>query len=237
MEQEIWKPIEGYEGLYEVSNLGRVRSLEREIHRRKVGTTKVKESILKGRRDKRGYLSVDLHKTGQYKEGWRINRLVAIAFIPNPENKPFVDHINGIPSDNRVCNLRWCTPKENMNFELAKKHSSECKLGDKNPMYGREGKESPSHKGVLQYDLQGNFIKKYYGIAEAQRETGVIFQNISKVCKGERNTAGGYIWRFEDEPLAIEKSRMVIETKTGIKKYLIKKSGFGSDKIKHKRAV
>lgn len=197
MQNEIWKPIIGYEGLYEISSLGRIKRLYREIHRHKMGLLVLRERILSPGLNK-GYPRMILCDALGGKTNYSIHRLVANAFIPNPEGKPCIDHINGIRTDNRVENLRWCTIAENNGFELARKHISDGKVGEKNGMFGRSGKKSPSHKPVLQYDLDGNFIRKYYGIMEAQRETGVQFKNISKVCHGERNSAGGYFWKYEE---------------------------------------
>ena len=116
---EIWKDIQGYEGLYQVSNLGRVKSLGRNVKRplTKIGYVWQPERILKGRKDTKGYLRVVLYKD-QISKGFKVHRLVAVAFIPNPENKPEVDHINRDVSDNNVKNLRWASHKENMNNSL-----------------------------------------------------------------------------------------------------------------------
>lgn len=176
--------------------MGRIKRLYREILRTKMGLLILQERILEPGKNK-GYPRLILKDRKHIGKNYAVHILVAQAFIPNPENKPCIDHINGDRSDNRVENLRWCTIAENNGYELARKHFSESKTGTKNGMYGTRGKNSPSHKPVLQYDMCGNFIKKYYGIAEAQRETGVQFKNISKVCKGERRHAGGYIWKYE----------------------------------------
>ena len=116
---EIWKDIQGYEGLYQVSNLGRVKSLGRNIKKplTKIGYVWQSERILKGRKDTKGYLRVVLYKD-QTPKGFKVHRLVAVAFIPNPENKPEVDHINRDKTDNSVNNLRWVSHKENMNNSL-----------------------------------------------------------------------------------------------------------------------
>lgn len=127
----IWKPIEGFEGLYEVSNQGEVKSLAREnyypdgrLHQRK------KEKILSTRPDKRGYVTVILCKNGKtYPRG--VHRLVAEAFIPNPEQKPNIDHIDTNPWNNCVDNLRWVTQQENAMNPLTRQHVSKSKIGHK----------------------------------------------------------------------------------------------------------
>lgn len=108
---EIWKDIKGYEGLYQISNLGNVKSLERTC-KSKNGLRKVAEKILKTKKDKNGYIIQSLSKNHISKH-YKIHRLLALHFIPNPNNKPQVNHINGIKDDNRLNNLEWCTPSEN----------------------------------------------------------------------------------------------------------------------------
>lgn len=121
---EEWRDIEGYEGLYQISNEGRVKRLENEItcwHARgkKFITIKNKEQITCGCLVN-GYCVTSLTKN-KISKNYLVHRLVAEAFIDNPENKPCIDHINTVRNDNRVCNLRWCTQKENMNNEITKK--------------------------------------------------------------------------------------------------------------------
>ena len=128
MEEEIWKPIKDYEGLYEVSSIGRVRSLGREIIDSKGRKQCFKERILKLQYDRYGYLYVPLRNRDNRKK-FKVHRLVAEAFIPNPKNKPCVDHINTIRDDNRVENLRWVTVKENSNNELTRNNISESQKG------------------------------------------------------------------------------------------------------------
>ena len=159
---EIWKDIEGYEGLYKVSNLGRVKSLN---YRHTC-----KEEILSPHKagDTGKYLKVGLWKNGNY-EQMLIHRLVAIAFIPNPKNKPEVDHIDGNKHNNRVSNLRWVTSIENKNNGVSKK--------------------------VLCVETG----KVYESTMEAERKTGTNNANISACCRGKLKTTGGYHWRYVQE--------------------------------------
>ena len=124
---EIWKPIKGFEGLYEVSNKGMVKSLARQVMNRGKLQSRP-ERILKQRKDKRGYCSVVLCKEGRiYPKA--VHRLVADAFILNPENKPVVDHVDTNASNNKVDNLRWCTQKENCNNPISRENNSLSKMG------------------------------------------------------------------------------------------------------------
>ena len=108
---EEWKPIEGYEGLYEISNFGRVKSIDRIGH----GGRKLKGRILKQAKNNCGYLVIDLDKHGKRKQ-FRVHRLVASAFIPNPNNYPIINHKDENKLNNHVNNLEWCTVKYNTNY-------------------------------------------------------------------------------------------------------------------------
>lgn len=145
---EVWKPVitdeEDYTGLYEVSNIGRVRSLDREVWNGKVWYTK-KGQILKGSENNKGYLYVNLSKNGKIKTH-RMHRLVAFAFVDGWFEGAHIDHINTVRDDNRVINLRWVTPKENTNNELTLKHKSESHKGEKNYMFGKHHTEESKQK-------------------------------------------------------------------------------------------
>ena len=133
--------------------------------------------ILKTARLKTGYVCVGLRKGGK-SYTVRLHRLLAKAFIPNPHNKPHVDHINGVRDDNRLENLRWCTCKENI------QHAISHKLID-------------NTKQVSMYSLDGNFIKEFDSITDAEKETGVFGVNISACCKHKIRQSGSYQWRYE----------------------------------------
>lgn len=175
---EIWRDIKDYEGLYQVSNLGRVRSLDRNGKGKGNGS---KGKIIKPCLDKStGYYRVTLHKNGINKT-YSVHRLVAEAFIPNPDNLPTVDHINRIKTDNMVDNLRWASYKlQSINRD------------DTN----RESQKESCSKPVSQYTLGGVFIKEYPSIIEAGRNTGINYSSICQCCLGKRKSAGGYIWKY-----------------------------------------
>ena len=185
-ETEIFKDIEGYEGFYQVSNEGRVRSLERVVEHSYSGIRTIKERILKPGKNRDGYLHVNLCKDGSLKMH-RIHRLVAEAFTPNPENKKTINHVNGIKADNRLENIEWCTNSENQ------LHAYRTGLN-----YHADNTGKPK-RSVKQIDRQtGSIIATYESIMEAEQRTGVNNSDISKCCKGNPNYhhAGGFIWIY-----------------------------------------
>lgn len=190
MEKEIWKDIAGYEGIYQVSSHGKVVSLERDtlrdngdLHYRR------KERILKPMSDKDGYLSAAL--SNRNVKHFRIHRLVCTAFHDNPDNKPEVNHKNGVKWDNYYKNLEWSTSSENQ------KHA--CATGlQVTHSKGLYGNDSPFRKAVIQLDTDNNIIAEHDSIIEAGRVTGTDRTSISKVLKGKRNFAGGYRWKYKD---------------------------------------
>ena len=178
--EEIWKTIEGFEGLYEVSNLGRVRSLDRV---RKAGygsTANIKGKILTPQylNDKK-YFVVSLSRNGGGKH-YLIHRLVATAFIDNPNNLPEVNHKDENPSNNNVSNLEWCDRKYNNNYGTA-----------------RERRSRTRGRIVVQYDSKGNEVARYWSAREAARQIGKSQAAISRCCLGEYKSAYGYIWKYD----------------------------------------
>lgn len=172
-EQEIWKDIEGYEGYYKISNLGNVKSIPRN------GTIK-KEKILTPVKNQDGYLKVLLSKNGKRKSV-SIHRLVANAFIKNNLNKLTVNHKDGNKLNNKISNLEWATHKEQTNHAYKNNLIKHYK------------------RKINQYDLEGNFIKSYNSIAEAQKINNISRGMICKCCKKIRNKTGGYKWEYVDD--------------------------------------
>ena len=190
MTEEIWKDIEGYEGLYQISNLGRVKSLKHIIVRNNGVKQTFQEKILKTPLCKKtGYPMVCLWFMGKEKR-YSVHRLIAQAFIPNPENKPEINHINTIRNDNRIENLEWVTRTENMNNPLTKKNLSKPRN------WAINGYKHWRSKPIIQLTKNGEVVNVYPNASL----TGI--QHIGKCCNGERNTAGGYKWKYVDEYLA-----------------------------------
>ena len=167
---EIWKDIEGYEGLYQISNKGRVKSL-------KCG----KERILRPEIDRDGYYKIMLYNDSARKT-FRLHRLVAQAFIPNLYNKPQVNHLDENKLNNYVENLEWATAKENNNHGTRNK-----RVGD-------------SHsKPILQYSKSGDFIREWKSASEVKRVLGIDNSYILHCCRGMYKSAYGFVWRYKEK--------------------------------------
>lgn len=180
IQSEEWRPICGYEGLYEVSSLGRVKSLANEFLR--------KEKILKFGKMKNGYLYVNLCKEGKMKN-CTVHRLVANAFIENTNNFKCVNHKDECKTNNCVNNLEWCTYQYNntyRNFQQRRVANTDWKsVAEK------------KSKKVYQYSLDGTLVAIWESIAECGRN-GFNQGNVSACCNGERNTHRGYIWSYQE---------------------------------------
>lgn len=196
--KEVWKNIKNYKGLYQVSNLGRIKSLKRNIPFTNRWGQRIthlqKERILKAKKQFNGYLALSLSKDGEHKT-YLVHRLVAEAFILKTDNKSQVDHINGDKTDNRVENLRWVTPKENCLNPLWVEKSKNVSEETRNKL---SDKAKYSHnKSVVQYTLDEKIVKEWVSIREIERQLGFKSSHICNCLKGRHKTAYGYIWKYK----------------------------------------
>ena len=188
--KEEWRDIKGYEGLYQVSNLGRVKGLL---------TNKIK--VLE--KSKNGYIRVSLYKHNKQKH-MLLHRLVLIAFKGENKDKRYVDHIDGNPSNNSLANLKWCTMQENAMNPITRKRKS---LSKKGHIVSKETRQKISKKNKhgtkpIKYFIQVTCVetnKTYISMAEAKRDTGTREAAIRRCLRGISKTAGGYHWRYANE--------------------------------------
>lgn len=171
-----WKPIERYDGLYLISDDGKVFSVRN-------------NRILKNQLQDNGYVRIELNINGQHKKEL-IHRLVAEAFIPNPNNYPIINHKDENPSNNSVGNLEWCDHKYNINYGTC------IEKRVKNTKH-KHGAEKTGAKEVWQFDLNGNFIKKYPSVIDASIETGIDYKAISHCALGRTKYAYKYVWSYD----------------------------------------
>jgi hypothetical protein len=181
--QEVWKDIPDYEGTHQVSNFGRVKGLNRKVIGRHGCLRTIKERILKLGYN-RGYCSFSLKKN----KSMLVHRAVAMAFLPNPENKPCVNHIDGNPSNNNLNNLEWCTYSENElhSIRVLKKKPNKTALG-------KFGILNSASKQLGFYDINGNLIYVFGGVCEAASKFKTNRVVIKRAVNGRFKSAYGYI--------------------------------------------
>lgn len=196
--KEIWKDIEGYEGLYMISNLGKVKRLEKTIIQEKGRNGKgdyertfpeiLMKQQLRGPGKVKYYLVGLVKDQGAKSKHFFVHRLVALAFIPNPENKPYVNHIDNDPTNNIWTNLEWCTHQENMDHMTNQGRS------------GDNGLKVP----VDQYNFDGNIVATYESISDAAKKLNKTIGIIRKCVNGQTPNAYGFIFKNSNDPLTKE---------------------------------
>lgn len=187
MKNEVWRDVKGYKGLYQISSKGRLKSLSRPVRHARGGFRVTKQRIIEPRKGKRGYFVFTLSKEGQSSQRYA-HRLIAIAFIPNPEGKPHINHRNGVKDDNRIKNLEWCTHQENHLHRfraLGYRHSKKVIESTIKKGYANGKRTRCTETGVI-----------YRSAQEASEKTGIAMTSIARARRGLLKTAGGYRWEF-----------------------------------------
>lgn len=189
---EIWKDIKGFEGYYQVSNYGNIKSLTRFDGIRERQGQEIKQSLKYN-----GYLQVGLRKNSERKF-CSVHRLVAIHFLDNPENKLQVNHIDCNKQNNNINNLEWTTSKENLYHAKINGLRNNMPKGEKHPNFGKYGEHSKSAKKVVRYNRDTGEAKLYNAKILA-KEDGFDVTSISKCCHKKLKTHKGYEWYFEKD--------------------------------------
>lgn len=192
---EMWKDIKGFEGMYQISNKGRVRSLDRAVKQRNDSIQIKKGKVLVQTKNHKGYYLVGLNKNNK-KYMKSVHRLVALAFIQNPEKKPQVNHIDGNKKNNDSSNLEWVTASENITHAIKTGLFTHCL---KNAKRASNKAKRVNQKRVSQYGVDGTYIATFKSLVEAERVTSVSRRRISEVLRGRQKTAGNYIWKYAEK--------------------------------------
>lgn len=181
LDKEEWRPVVGYEGLYEVSNIGRVRSIDRNILYHDGTIHHWKGKVLKPLRTSKGYLQVMFRKDNK-NHYIGIHRLVAMAFIDGYQKGLVVNHLDENPQNNRADNLEWCTQRDNLIYGTARsRHADKLSIS------------------IIQFSLSGTLIKEWKSQAEASRVLGINQSHIFRCLKGELLSAFGYRWMYKSD--------------------------------------
>lgn len=180
--RELWKDIQGYEGLYQVSNTGKIKSLH-------LG----KNRILRSTPNSCGYHKVELYKNKKSKVFY-VHRIVAMSFIDNTYGKPQINHIDGNKNNNSVSNLEWVTASENQ------KHALKNNLHAPSYFKGRKGVLSSNSREVMQFTKDGLLVNYYYSIVDAANAVGCKPNSITQALTNKNKTCNGYVWKYGYRP-------------------------------------
>ena len=193
---KIWKEIPNTNGLYFASTDGEIKSAPRMRKYLSGGCVKGEYlrdgRILKKVKSEHGYYCVTLKLNDGTQKTKMVHRLVAQTFIPNPENKPQINHIDGCKTNNNISNLEWCTARENIIHAF----KNGLNLGSK-PWLGKCGKKHHNSIPIVAYDLDGNFVREYESGNLAAKDLGVTSSHISACIHGKRKSAYGFIWKIK----------------------------------------